>query len=240
MQMITQMLATDLDGTFVGDEKHLKELLTYYEGLEKKVTLVYVTGRHRQSAIELMKEANIPVPSILISDVGTGIYIGKDLKPDEQWNLLMKKNWNPEAIKKIASNYPTIVQQKLPNESRISYTVQEDEASVKKFKQELLEANISHKFIFSSGRDIDILPENSGKGSALTYVIEKYVDDNASILIAGDSGNDEEMISLGYPSVIVANAQPELMDIQDHPQLFRATKNCAGGIHEAWLHFYNN
>ncbi|MER2009014.1 MAG: HAD family hydrolase, partial [Psychrobacillus sp.] len=70
MQMITQMLATDLDGTLVGDEKHLKELLTYYEGLEKKVTLVYVTGRHRQSAIELMKEANIPVPSILISDVG--------------------------------------------------------------------------------------------------------------------------------------------------------------------------
>lgn len=74
----------------------------------------------------------------------------------------------------------------------------------------------------------------------MTYVIEKYVDEQASILIAGDSGNDEEMISLGYPSVIVANAQPELRAIQDHPQLFRATKNCAGGIHEAWLHFYDN
>lgn len=240
MQMITQMLATDLDGTLVGDEKQLKDLLTYYEGLQKKVTLVYVTGRHRQSALELINEANIPMPSILISDVGTGIYIGNDLKPDEEWNLLMKKNWNPEAIKKIASHYPTIVPQKLPDESRISYTAQEDEGSVEKLKQELQQANIPHKFIFSSGRDIDILPEASGKGSALTYVIEKYVEDQASILIAGDSGNDEEMISLGYPSVIVANAQPELIAIQDHPQLFRATKNCAGGIHEAWLHFYDN
>lgn len=137
MQMITQMLATDLDGTLVGDEKHLKDLLTYFEGLQKKVTLVYVTGRHRESALDLIKEANIPMPSILISDVGTGIYIGNDLKPDEEWDLLMKKNWNPEAIKRIASNYPTIVPQKLPDESRISYTVQEDKGSVKKLKQRI-------------------------------------------------------------------------------------------------------
>ena len=239
--MITQMLATDLDGTLVGDETSLKELLDYYEGLEKKVTLVYVTGRHRDSALELISEASIPMPNILISDVGTNIYTGKNLTPDAQWDLLMKKNWNPEAIKKIASNYPSFILQKLPNESRISYTAPPgDTESVEKLKHDLLKANIPHKFIFSSGRDIDILPEGSGKGSALTYIIEKYVEDQASILIAGDSGNDEEMISLGYPSVIVANAQPELIAIQDHPQLFRATKNCAGGIHEAWLHFYDN
>ncbi|MEK3975292.1 HAD-IIB family hydrolase [Psychrobacillus sp. FSL K6-1267] len=239
MQMITQMLATDLDGTLVGSEEDLRVLLKYYESLDEKVSLVYVTGRHKGSALDLIREAKIPMPSILISDVGTGIYVGTDLKVDLEWEHKMKSNWDPEAIKNIVSKYPTIFPQKLPNECRISYTVKEDNDSVEKLKQELVLSKIPHKFIFSSGRDIDILPESSGKGSALTYVIEKYVDTNASILIAGDSGNDEEMLSLGYPSVIVANAQPELLAIKDHPKLFRATQNCAGGIYEAWLHFYS-
>ncbi|EMR04904.1 Mannosylfructose-phosphate phosphatase [Bhargavaea cecembensis DSE10] len=239
MQKIRYLLATDLDGTFVGDEAGLRELLDYYDSLPDRVALAYVTGRHRASAMELIRGEELPVPDILITDVGTSVFAGPELAEDPGWSRRMTENWEPQTVRRIAGKIPGIRLQDLPDTRRVSFFSEGGEPA-EKLRQALLEEGVPHTYVFSSGRDVDILPEGGGKGEALRYVIGKFADGDARILIAGDSGNDLDMLMLGYPAVMVSNAQPELLEAEGHDALFRATRPCAGGILEAWMHFYGN
>ncbi|MFS0574619.1 HAD-IIB family hydrolase [Sporosarcina sp. 179-K 3D1 HS] len=239
MKSKTHMLATDLDGTLVGDEEALRSLLKYYEEQPYDVSFIYVTGRHLSSALLLIEEEGLPVPDILISDVGASIYVGKHFNEDAEWAKRMQANWDPVEIAGIVARFPELKRQLLPNEKRVSYTMENgDERTVYQVEEALIQEKLPHKLIVSSNRDVDILPMKSGKGEALQYVIDTYANDNVQVLIAGDSGNDLDMLSLDYPSVIVGNAQEELAILQPDPLLYRATSHCAGGIQEAWMHFY--
>ena len=241
MKSKTHMLATDLDGTLVGDEMALRSLLQYYEEQPYEISFAYVTGRHLASALSLIETEGLPAPDILIADVGTSVYVGEHFIEDAEWTARMKANWHPIQIAEVAARFPQLKRQSLPNEKRVSYTMQSGGESIfYQLEEALIEERLPHKLIVSSNRDVDILPLNSGKGEALQYVIRKYAHDDVQVLIAGDSGNDLDMLSLEYPSVIVGNAQEELAILQPEPLLFRATAHCAGGIHEAWIHFYEN
>lgn len=232
------MLATDLDGTFVGDNKALEKLLRFFEDSPNEIALVYVTGRHLSSVQSLMLEERLPEPDLLITDVGTSIYQPERLQEDLHWKASMQRDWQPGKIVEIAAAYPSLKRQELPDDRRVSFTMSGELGDVNEFKGDLVNKSIAHSFIFSSNRDIDVLPQGAGKGNALKYVLDRYAMDDVQLLIAGDSGNDLDMLSLGHPSVIVGNAQPELLEMEPCENLFRATENCAGGIHEAWLHFY--
>ncbi|MBT2571711.1 HAD-IIB family hydrolase [Planococcus sp. ISL-110] len=233
------MLATDLDGTLVGDKNSLKMLLNFYDSQTYQVSLIYITGRHYQSALSLITEENLPVPQVLITDVGTGIYIGDSLKQDLEWTRQLEQSWKPEKIDSVADRISGLVSQELPITNRCSYFAS-DSAVVEAFRSELEKESIPHKLIYSGGRDVDILPSESGKGQALQYILDKYQLDQAKLLVAGDSGNDVEMLTMGFPSVIVGNAQPELLEQPEHPSIYRAKKKYAGGIHEAWRHFHTD
>ena len=230
------MLATDLDGTFVGNETGLQELLHHYEEAPYEVSLVYVTGRHFDSAKTLIHEEKLPKPDLLITDVGTAIY--HENRQDITWHNKLMKTWHPEDVLSIAEEFPELHRQPLPDNKRVSFTVQNDDRAVMQFRRALEQKAPDHTFIYSSHRDVDVLPAQAGKGSALEYAIEHYAEPDVHLLIAGDSGNDMDMLSLGHPSVIVGNAQRELISMNDHPNLYRAKNHCAGGIHEAWMHFY--
>lgn len=237
MHKATHILATDLDGTLVGDEEGLKNLLKFYENQVYEISLVYITGRHFKSALSLIEDENLPIPDVLVTDVGTEIHLGKSLERDPEWTSRMEREWQPEQIEEIASSLPGLTSQQLPITNRCSYYA-EDPATVEAFGQKLSEQGVPHKLIYSGGRDVDILPVDSGKGQALRYILEKYSLNDSKLLVAGDSGNDLEMLTMGFPSVIVGNAQPELLEQADHPSIYRSKKTHAGGIHEAWSHFY--
>lgn len=237
MRKITHLLATDLDGTLVGDRKGLEELLDFYAKQEYHVSLVYITGRFYQSALALMEEEHLPIPDVLITDVGTEIRYGTSYEKDLEWEQKMLNQWQPEKIDKLAVSVDGLSKQKVPVLNRCSY-FSNDLTTVEKFEQQLVSAEIPHKLIYSGGCDLDILPAGSGKGSALTYILDKFDARDAKILVAGDSGNDKEMLTLGFSSVMVGNAQPELLECAENPTIFRASKACAAGIQEAWNHFY--
>ena len=179
----------------------------------------------------------MPVPDVLVTDVGTEIHIGAPLKKDLEWEKKMLGQWQPEAIDGLAATFEGLQKQDLPVTNRCSYYA-EDIKIVEAFENSLTEAGIPHRLIYSGGRDLDILPAGSGKGSALEYILDKFSAREAKILVAGDSGNDKEMLTLGHPSVMVGNAQPELLECPESKMIFRASKACAGGIQEAWTHFH--
>jgi sucrose-6F-phosphate phosphohydrolase len=233
----THLLATDLDGTLVGDKAGLRELLDFYDEQPYEVGLIYITGRHLASARTLIHDEQLPIPKALITDVGTEIYMGSAFQKDEHWEARLMQDWMPAQVEEIAKEIDGIREQDLPVDSRRSYHVSDPQA-VEQFRRLLQEQQVPHKLIFSGGKDLDILPPQSGKGQALQYLLERYDIADAKLLVAGDSGNDLEMLTLGFPSVIVGNAQPELQQHGQHPLIYRANRHCAGGIYEAWTYFH--
>ncbi len=237
MKKIQSLLATDLDGTLVGDREGIKNLLSYYETLEEPVSLAYITGRHLASVTNLIHEEALPTPDLLITDVGAVIYSAPHFLEDEEWKQKMAAEWHPDDILKIADHISGLTRQNLPNTRRVSFH-SEGAVPAEELEKQLLHHDIPHTFIFSSNRDVDILPPGSGKGEALKFLIGKFTGEEASILVAGDSGNDLDMLLAGYPAVIVSNARAELAEIVETEKLFRAKTPYANGILEAWHHFY--
>lgn len=221
----------------VGEPEATRALLRYYEEQPYNVTLVYITGRYLDSALSLIKEAQIPIPDILITDVGTEIYEGPSFSPMHNWTEKMEQNWDPVQISAIANQIEGLLPQQIPFKHRLSYTINSI-SPVLELEERLNQKNIKYKVIVSSGRDVDILPESGGKGEALRFLLQTKKWEDAKVLVAGDSGNDLEMITLGYPAVIVGNAQKELLDVEKSPMIYIAAKHCAGGIQEAWEYFY--
>ncbi|MDW0110650.1 HAD-IIB family hydrolase [Sporosarcina aquimarina] len=240
MKSITHLLATDLDDTLVGLKPELKELTDMFNRIPQQVSLVYVTGRHAESVKQLMTEENLPMPDLVISDVGTKIWHMPDWIEDTDWCDKVTADWRPDLIKKAAARFPKLVPQRLPDDRRISFTIQNDQKTVHQFEQILIQRQLPHRLIYSSNLNVDVLPLHAGKGNAVEYVLTHYYDSTVNVLVAGDSENDLDMLNRGWPSVVVGNAQPGLSVLPETPYLFKAERHCAGGIYDAWQHFYGN
>ena len=233
----TDLLCTDLDGTLAGDAAALSAFKDFLGSLAQPPELVYVTGRHLDSALELIASDGLPWPSVLVTDIGVAIYDGLTLREDPRWHHRMQQQWDPEAIKAIAHTIPDLSLQQLPHTRRVSFTTARA-ASVQMLQGALDAQNLAYTLIHSADRYVDVLPAGSGKGAAVQYVIQEYFDQVDQVLIAGDSGNDTAMLALGYPAVVVGNGHPELDVLRHLPTVYQARHTHAAGIIEGWQHFY--
>ena len=73
------LLATDLDGTFLGGKSLHKQLLYQFIRDQQDIQLVFVTGRGLESVIPLLNDPIIPNPDYIICDVGATIVNGHTL-----------------------------------------------------------------------------------------------------------------------------------------------------------------
>src|SRR5690606_10144297 len=87
------ILATDLDGTFAGgkpeERRELQAALRALPGAR----LIYVTGRTVEATRELMEEAGLPRPDLLVADVGTTVVGGEDFAPVPEVEAALDEAW---------------------------------------------------------------------------------------------------------------------------------------------------
>ena len=86
--------------------------------------------------------------------------------------------------------------------------------------------------IYSHGKYLDLLPIRASKGKALRYIGAKWGLSLEQFLVAGDSGNDEEMLRGNTLGVVVGNYSKELCRLHGKPRVYFAGKNHAYGIIE--------
>jgi sucrose-phosphate synthase len=236
------LLISDIDNTLLGDKKSLAQLMGAIKEAPVKVAFGVATGRHLDSARRVLKEWGVKQPNLAICSVGSEIFSGPNLVPDQGWAKHLDHRWDPQGIHRAMEEVPGIALQSQESQARfkISYDVQSPEfpgvASVRNlFKQKGLTA----KVIYSHGKHLDILSHRASKGKALRYVAVKWGIVMERIIVAGDSGNDREMLTLGTPAVVVGNYSKELASLKkrklDH--IYFAKDHYAGGILEALKHF---
>lgn len=230
------ILATDLDGTFLGGDPSQKTELYQLINNHPSIQLVFVSGRGLASVLPLFEEPFMPDPHYIIGDVGATVVHGYSLQPVEPIQSLIEELWpGREKIISALEDVKGLRLQDVPQQRRCSFYY-DDKTDLHQLKS-LTEA-LNCDLIISAGKYADILPKGVNKGSSLQMLATQYGFSDEQILVAGDTFNDLSLFETGYKGVVVGNAESGLQEVTMHlPTVYRAKGTGAGGILEAMQHF---
>ncbi|EHQ52285.1 sucrose-phosphate synthase [Ectothiorhodospira sp. PHS-1] len=233
-------LISDIDNTLLGDRAALRVMLQRLKEQGRGVAFGIATGRRLDSAIQILKEWGIPTPDVMITSVGAEIHYGPEMTEDQGWSRHIDHRWNPEALRRLLLDLPGITPQPAEDQRRhkLSFFVDPAKAPGMKDIERLLHQEDLHaNIIYSHDRFLDLLPVRASKGFAVRYFADKWGIPLDHTLVAGDSGNDEDMLRGSTLGVVVGNHQPELEHLYGFKRVFFADATHAGGIAEAFDHY---
>lgn len=235
-----RILITDIDNTLLGSPAALKKLLDYLKKQTREFAFGVATGRHIESALEILKKNKVPTPDVLITSVGTEIHYGPRIKQDLDWKRHINHRWNREKILEIMETIPNLELQKEENqrEHKISYLVPEKvKLNVKEIRTKLRKNDLHVQLVYSHNEFLDILPMRASKGLATRYFAMKWDVRFEHMLVSGDSGNDESMLRGNPLGVVVGNYSQELEKLRGLPRIYFAQKKYSEGIIEGIEYF---
>jgi sucrose-phosphate synthase len=87
------------------------------------------------------------------------------------------------------------------------------------------------------GEDLDITPVRASPGLAIRFLAHKWSLPPDRFLVAGDSGNDADMLVGEMLGVVVGNHTPELESLRGHPRIHFSPRSHAWGILDGIQHY---
>ena len=232
-----RLLVTDLDGTFIGDDRAMVSL--WDELQRQRVLMAFCTGRHLKSIQnfydekQLLRRANV-----CICMVGTDIYFRDDgdYVLDFRWHEIIAQDWDKQTVEDILHSIPEARMQDAEWQSpfKSSYYLEENvEERLAEIDRKLKEADLRAKVVYSADKFLDLLPARSGKGEAVRYVAAKKGIPAENVVTCGDTGNDLDMMrpELEFRGIAVGNSAPELKAFTP-PNVYHAQACHAAGIRE--------
>lgn len=235
------VLATDLDGTFLGGSDDVRE--KFYEWIEanrSRIGLIFVTGRDPGFIHKLTRTTSVPRPDYVVGDVGTTIAAVDDthlLSPLPELEADIAEAWNlandrvQAALRKVSG----LKVQSGAFRHRVSYHMDPET-----FDPAALDivAELGFDALISDNRYFDVLPKDVSKGPSLLKLLTALNVENSRCLVAGDTLNDLSMLSLGLPAVAVGGSEDGLLkEVNGLDHVFQAKGVGVAGIAEAIMHF---
>ncbi len=236
---LNRLMITDIDNTLIGDDTSMQQLFTLLEQHRDSLAWGVSTGRSLELTISAMTEYNIPMPDIIICSVGTEIYYGPDLRIDKGWQRHISHQWRPEKIKEALGNIDFLTFQEAEGQRshKISYYMADDYDYHFWVYYMIKEAGLRCRIIYSHGQFLDIVPVRASKGKAIDYLRYKYEFSPLNVMVAGDSGNDEDMLSGKACGLVVGNYSEELEKLKGRRNIYFSDQKYAAGIIDGLGHY---
>lgn len=231
------ILATDLDGTFLGGSVADRRALYEYLTDQEHTALIFVTGRDQAHVEHLINDAGIPRPQFVIGDVGTSVYDGENFSPVvpvEEW---IDAHWqgDDDARTALKVHEDHLQLQDVYGGRRRSYFISDSD---KAYAAKRAVETAGYDAIVSDDTYLDVLPRGVQKGPTLLKLIDVLGLDATKVLASGDTLNDLSLFKTGLASVAVGNSEADLLkSLPDSNKIYRATGHGAAGILEALKHF---
>lgn len=229
------LLATDLDGTFLGGDPEQRLRLYQLITRHPDIQLAYVTGRGLESVLPLLSDPTLPLPDHIICDVGATV-VDAERQPIQPLQAEIEARWPGEqVVMSVIAGLPRLTRQDVPQERRCSFVCESGDIS-----QELVQRveELGCDLLYSAHTYLDILPKGVNKGSTLDGLVRHLGIDRSEVLVAGDTLNDLSMFERGFKGVCVGDSEPGLLEATRLSALaLHARKPGCGGILEALAHF---
>lgn len=229
------VLATDLDGTFLGGTPEDRAAL--YDWLRRhavRTKLIFVTGRDPTFISAICASGEVPVPEYVIGDVGTtiGRFQNGQVVPDDRLEAPIKRRWAgmAEMVRTRLAGVRGLWLQPAPFRHRLSYQYDD------RFQRDALRVldGLEVDILISHGCFVDILPKGISKGPSLLRLLAELKLPRERVLVAGDTLNDLSMFETGLYGAVVGGAEDELLTAtRAMPRAYHCTRPGAGGILEA-------
>ena len=230
------VLATDLDGTFLGGpEPARRALYEWIEDNRESVGLVFVTGRD-PDFIRALCDGGVPWPEYVVGDVGTSITEVSEegaLVPIDALEEDIARRWanSGAAVREKLEGHPGLALQPTAFRYRVSYDL--DPAAFNPAAHDHV-AGLGLDTLVSDNKYFDVLPRGVSKGPSVHRFVTHLGVDPTRVLVAGDTLNDLSMLELGLPAVAVGGSEPALLErLKGQEHVYTAEAVGAAGILEA-------
>lgn len=242
-QAVIRLFSSDIDGTLIGKPDATSTFRKTWNSLspEQRPILCLNSGRLLNQTLEVMETSDLPVPEYLICGVGSLIYDVRNKSVLKKFSDTLTVGWDEEIVERVMSGIDSIVKQPKEYQHRFKsswhfYNAEPEE--IDKIRELLKSEGLDVNVVYSSSRDLDVLPKYANKGNSLNWLVKMLGIKTDQVLVAGDTGNDISMFSLkGIKGVVVENAQPELLQATIHQQTYVARKPFADGVLEGLQHY---
>ncbi len=230
------ILATDLDGTFLGgSEAQRAALYGWIEARRDDVMLVFVTGRDLPFIRELAAQG-VPRPDYVIGDVGTTIAGGPGIEPITELEAPIAAAWGNAGarVHAMLKDEPGLRPQETPFRYRMSYYY--EPGLLRPSAREKVE-RAGFDCITSADLYFDVLPPGVSKGPTLVHLMTHLGIAQDKVLVAGDTLNDLSLFKTPYAGVAVSNSEPALVKkLRGMPNVHLSRQPGAAGIADAIAH----
>ncbi|EKX38820.1 hypothetical protein GUITHDRAFT_115146 [Guillardia theta CCMP2712] len=259
-------LATDLDGTLLGDDEQIKNFFTVWNDEYKKKgsCLLYNTGRPFHSALDLIHRDVLQRPTALICSEGTEIFWfdgdNHTAVPDAQWRKKLNELWNwpklRDAVNVTLAPLRSNITKFLPladDNGQPMFVLAANSRNVSEKILSLLDTSLRRRMGLkfdaiqsSSGYEwyVLLVPPGVSKGSATLHCSAILGFNKTNMMVSGDGENDVPLFEItrdGVHGALVANAAEGLVRWRNSENLEKvilATRKHAGGIIEGLKHHF--
>jgi sucrose-6F-phosphate phosphohydrolase len=239
-----RLFASDIDGTLLGKLDASRAFRETWESLPEKTRplLCYNTGRMLDDTIALVDDGVLPAPDYLICGVGTLIHDFRNKRELKSFQSILEDGWDlAEVEKTVRLVFPNA--EKQPDYHQTAYKSSwflhhAGEDDLQRLDEALEQARLSINIVYSSSRDLDVLPKCADKGNSLSWLLKDLGIAREQTVVAGDTGNDSAMIlKKGVKGIVVGNAQPELLEAVIGRKAYLAEECFADGVLEGLIHY---
>lgn len=240
-----RLFVSDLDGTllpFDGDQRIVDRFAAWWNGLpaSERPLLAYSSGRLYHDVLEVVPQVRLPTPDFIIGGVGTSI-VDDTGRPLIGYRERFRDGWDRSLVHDVMIGIPGVHPQPARYQSPFKsswFLYDADDTAISRIRSALAEVELRVRVIYSSRRDLDILPEEADKGRAVSWLADHLHLSPEHVVVAGDTENDLAMFQVaGVRGIVVANATPGLIAGVRGLGAFEATLIASDGVIEGLTAF---
>ena len=222
------LLACDIDNTLTGCRDGARAFAKWLGREGDRYAFTVATGRSIAEAQRVLAEWDLPTPDTIISSTGTEIWhrSGSGFTLCEDYAALIAREWDAAAVR-AALEGANVRFQPVYDQRRWKVSLFGAISDVPEIEAQLHQAGALARIIPSHEKFIDIIPVQAGKAAAIRFEAARRGMSDDRVIVAGDSGNDLDMLSRFENAVLPANALAELDGLAS---VYRSSLKHAAGV----------